>query len=124
LVRCPGIEPLRHDPRAVDERRVELAGGLLELGLDEVGVGAGVLAIEHPRADGDRIEDEARDVLAQLLALARELDRAGVVDDEAVDPETIALGSHLGEGETSGSFHDLSRRTVGMGPDGTATAPE
>ncbi len=79
------IEPLGDDPRALDERGIELARGLLELGPHELGVGAGLLAVEHARADLDRIGHEPRDVVAALLALARQPHGARVVDDEAVD---------------------------------------
>ena len=70
------VEALGHQPRALDEGRVELARGLLELGLDEVGVGARLLAVEHAGADRDRVEHQPRDVLAVLLALARQAHRA------------------------------------------------
>ena len=76
--------------------RVELARGPLELRLDEVGVGAGLLAVEHPRADLDRVGDELRGGLAGLLALPGEPDGAGVLDDEPVDEQRLARGADMG----------------------------
>jgi hypothetical protein len=90
--------------RAVDELRVELARRLLELGLDELGVGPGLLAVEDARADDDRVDDEARDVVAGLLALAGQAHRQRVVDGEAVDAQAAALHADLCK-EWSRSFH-------------------
>ena len=59
--------------------------GLLELGLDELGVRAGLLAVEHARADLHGVADDLDRVVTVLLALAHEADGALVVDDEAVD---------------------------------------
>ena len=71
------------------ELAVQLRGGALELGLDELGVGAGLLAVEHARADLDGVADELDRVLAVLLALLDEPDGAFVVDDQAVDGHAI-----------------------------------
>ena len=102
------VEALGHEPGAVDEGRVELARGLLELRLDEVGVGPRLLAVQDAGADCDRVEHQPRHVLAVLLALMRQAHRAGVVDDEAVDPQAPGVRADLGEGERGGSFHDRS----------------
>jgi hypothetical protein len=72
--------------------------------LTKVGVGPRLLAVEHPRADGDRVEHQPRDVLAVGLALARQAHGRRVVHDEAVDPQAPVVRADLGEGERNGSF--------------------
>jgi hypothetical protein len=100
-----GVEALGDRPRALDERRVELARRALELRLDEVGVGAGLLAVEHAGADLERVDDDRRGVLARLLALAREAHGGGVVDDQPVDAQALAGDAdRRSEGERGG-FH-------------------
>ena len=65
LARCPfsgaedlvdlGPEELGHHPRLVGERGLHLARDLLELVADELGVDRVLLALQHPRADLDRV---------------------------------------------------------------------
>ena len=74
------VEPLGDDAGALGELAAT-PRGLLELGSHEVGVRAGLLAVEHPRADLDRVERQ----LPRVLVLARKAHGAFVVDDEAVD---------------------------------------
>jgi len=77
---------------------------------NEVGLGAGLLAIEHARSDRDRVLHEAGGIVAGGLTLTREANRAGVVDDEGVDDESITLGADLWTTEWSSSFHWTSGR--------------
>src|SRR5918997_7162280 len=60
--------------RLVGERPLDLARELLELALDEVDLGAGGLAIEHARADLERV---ANGVLAPDALLGPPLDELG-----------------------------------------------
>ena len=85
----------------------ELGGGALELGLDELGVRAGLLAVEHARADLDRVADQLGRILAVLLALRDEPDGALVVDDEAVDDHAIAHDPDVRRPEGCCSFHTV-----------------
>ena len=94
------VEPLGHEAGTLDELLVEVASRALELGLDELRVGGGLLAVEHARADLDGVRDEARGV----LGLVRQPHSALVVDDDTVDVQAVGDDAHLGEGETC-SFH-------------------
>ena len=109
------VEPLGDPPRALDERRVELARGLLELRAHELGVDAGQLAIQHARADLDRLGHEAHGV----VAIGGQARGGLVVDGQLLDVEPAVADVDLREGETDGSFHD-QRPTVRPAPDGTA----
>ena len=99
------VEVLGHLACPVGELRVEVRGGLLELRLDELRVRAGLLAVEHARADLDGIADRLRRVVPVLLALANDANRALVVDDEAVDRDDVAEYADVGLPEWSGCFH-------------------
>ncbi len=99
------VEVLRDLAGRVGELRVEVAGGLLELRLDELRVRAGLLAVEHARADLDGVADRLGRVVAVLLALANDANRALVVDDEAVDRDDIAEYADVWLPEWSGCFH-------------------
>ena len=94
------VEPLGHLARALDELLVEVARSALELRLDELGVGAGLLAVEDAGADLDRVLDE----LGRVPSLRGEAHDGLVVDDETVDVQAVGDDAHLGEGETC-SFH-------------------
>ena len=112
------VQPLGHLARALDEGAVELPRGALELRLDEVGVRRGLLAVEHPRADLDRVRDEPRGGLAGLLALPGEPDGAGVLHDEPVDEQRLARGADVGgtaEGRGGGGFHGVEVARYGRG---------
>ena len=98
---------------------LDLARGLLELGLDELGVGAGLLAVEHAGADLDRVVDQGDRVVAGFLAFAHEADRGLVVDDQAVDGEVLADGADVGLSQGVAASMTVRRR-VGAGPDGQA----
>ncbi len=100
------VEVLGDLARPVAELHVQLTGGALELRLDELGVGGGLLAVEHPGADRDRVEHRLDRILAVLLALADEPDGAAVLDDEAVDREHVADHLDVGMSEGSGRFHE------------------
>ena len=55
----PLVEELGHRARPLGERGLDLARGLLELRPYEVGVGLGLLAVEHAGADLDRVDQHA-----------------------------------------------------------------
>ena len=113
------LEELGDRARLVGELLLDVLRGLLELGLDELGVGARLLAVEHARADLDGVADDLDRVVAVLLALAHEPDGAFVLDDEAVDDEPVADRADVRLSEWGGGFH-VEPPTVGPGPDGTA----
>jgi hypothetical protein len=50
---------------------------LLELGLDELDVRAGLLAVQHAGADLDRVADHAGGIVTGLLARPHQLDGRG-----------------------------------------------
>src|SRR3954469_24657069 len=87
---------LGHLAGALGEHELDLARRLVELALHELGVGAGLLAVEHARSDLDRVRDHADGVGARLLPLPDEPDGALVVDDEAVDGEAVADRAYVG----------------------------
>ena len=99
------VEVLRHLAGAVGELGVQLGGRLLELRLDELRVGAGLLAVEHARADLDGVAHRLDRIVAVLLALADEANGALVLDDEAVDRHAIADHADVGLPEWSRGFH-------------------
>jgi hypothetical protein len=99
------VEVLRHLARPIGELGIQLGGRLLELRLDELGVRPGLLAVEHARADLDRVADGLGRVLAVLLALANDAHRAVVVDDQAVDRDHVAEYADVGLPQWSGCFH-------------------
>ncbi len=82
--------------RVVAELALDLLRDLLELGPHELGVGARLLAVEHARADLDRVGDHGRAVAPGLLALTDETGGRLVGDDEAVDEQAIALNGDVG----------------------------
>ena len=84
---------------------VQLRGRALELGLDELGVRAGLLPIEDARADLDRVAHQLDGVLAVLLALGDEPDGAFVLHDEAVDDHAPTDDPDVGRSEGCCSFH-------------------
>ena len=106
---CLGAEQLGElgvdiglDPRCgLVERAAGDLGGLLELGLDDFHLGAGLLAVEDPAADPDRVVDE----LGGIGGLARQANSRVVVDHEAVDVQAVADDANLGEGERCRCFH-------------------
>ena len=86
---------------------VELARGLLELRAHELRVGAGLLAVEHARADLDRLDDEAH----RVVALGGQPHGGLVVDREEVDRQAAVGDLDAGEGEGEGSFMAITHAT-------------
>jgi hypothetical protein len=78
---------------------------LVHLGLDGLGVGAGLLAVKDAGADRDRVERELHRVLAGVLALAHEAQGGLVVDDEAVDGDAVTDRAHAGLAKWGRGFH-------------------
>ena len=66
----------------------------------------GLFAVEHASADLDRVTDYLDRIVAMLLALVDEANRAVVIDHEAVDDQTVADRADVGRSEGCGSFHD------------------
>ena len=116
------VQALGDEPRALDEAGVELAGRALELGLDELGVRAGLLAVEHARADLERVVHEAGRVLAGVLARPGQAHDGLVGDDETVDVQAAVARVHVGQGQRCGSFHVPPM--LRAAPDGPPAAPE
>ena len=100
------VEELGDLARAVRELAVQVVRRLLELRLDELGVRAGLLAVEHARADLDRVARPSWTGSSPcLLALADEANGALVVHDEAVDRDAVADHADVRLPEWSGCFH-------------------
>jgi hypothetical protein len=99
------LEVLVDRARLVRELMLERARGLLELRLHELRVRAGLLAVEHAGADLHGVEHRLHGVVAVLLALADEPDRAFVLDNEAVDGDAVTEHADVGMPEWSGCFH-------------------
>ena len=89
----------------VGELTFELAGRALELGLHVLGVGGRLLAVEHPRADHERVANGLDGIVAGLLALAHEPDRAFVLHVELANDEPVADHGDVGLPEGGGCFH-------------------
>ena len=100
-----GLEELRDRAGLLGELLLHLPGGLLELHLDELRVGPRLLAVEHARADLDRVAHRLGGVVAGLLPLADEADGAFVVDHEAVDRHDLTEDPDVRLPEWSGCFH-------------------
>jgi hypothetical protein len=99
------VEVLGDLARTVRELAVQLDGGLLELGLDELRVGARLLAVEHARPDLHGVTDRLHGIVAVLLARADEANGALVLYDEAVDRHAISDHADVRLPEWSGGFH-------------------
>ena len=99
-------EELGDHPRLVRERALHLARDLLELVADELRVDRRLLALQHPRADLDRVRDDLDRVLARLDPAVDERRRRRIVDDDVVDKHTPHqdVDPRLAEGRSG--FHD------------------
>jgi hypothetical protein len=93
--------------RLLGERPLDLLRDLLELGLDEVGVGGGLLPVEHTRADLDCVRDDRGGVTAGLLAVADEANGGLVLDHQAVDREPVADRPDMRLAEWGRGFHGI-----------------
>ena len=77
--------------------------------IDELGVGARLLALEHPRADLHGVEQQLDRVLARVLAPADEAHDRAVLDDESVHGHAVgADGADAGGAKGRCGFHDRS----------------
>ena len=99
------LELLGERSRPLSEGVVDLPRRLLELGPDQLGVGAGLLALEHPGADLDGVLDRLDRVLARLLAGAHQPHRGRVVDQQAVDRDAVSDRAHDGGAKWGGGLH-------------------
>jgi hypothetical protein len=84
------LEALGDGAGPVGELVLDLPGHRLELGPHEFGVCPGLLAIEHARADLDRVLHQSRGVSPGLGALPDQACGRLVVHDETVDAHAIA----------------------------------
>ena len=100
-----GPEVLGDRARLVGELALDLARHALELGLHVLRVGRGLLAVEHARADLDRVPDGLDGIVARLLALAHEPDGAFVLEVELADDEPVADHGDMGLPEWGCGFH-------------------
>ena len=131
--RVDALRQLRADgPGALGELRLDLARLALELGLDVLRVGGRVLAVEHARADLDGLDDEIREVLAGVLALAGEAHGALVGQRQVLDADAVADQGDAVSEDGGGSFHDdlvapyapyLTDRTDRLRARGASTSP-
>ncbi len=112
-------EELRDDAGLVRERGLHLARDLLELVADVLRVHRRLLALEHARADLDRVRHDAHAALAGLHATGHVRGGRGIVDDDVVDDDAPQEDVDAGLAEGGGSFHD-ERVTVRAVPDGTS----
>ena len=100
---------------ALAELGLDALRDLLELGLHELGVGAGLLAVEHAGADLQGVGDHG-------VGIERLGDRAGasglVGDDEAVDRDAGRPGGDVRMAKWGCGFHGLESQAT-PGPDGT-----
>jgi DNA-binding MarR family transcriptional regulator len=103
------LETLRDRAGAVAELGLDLPRDLLELGLDELGVRAGLLAVEHTGADLDRVDHEVGRIGARLFALAHEANRRLIGDGEVGDVQDVA-----GHGDARGSEGECGFHNVGV----------
>ena len=90
--------------RALAELGLHALGDLLELGLHELRVGAGLLAVEHARADLERVDGDR-------VGIQRLSDQAGkrlVGDDEPVDADAVVLRGDVGMAKWGCGFHGLA----------------
>jgi hypothetical protein len=69
------------------QRGHDLLRGVLEVVLEDLDAGARLLAVEHPRADLDRVGDHARPVLPRVDPRAHEVGRRRVVDDDVLNDQ-------------------------------------
>ena len=117
-----GPEELGHDPRLVGERGLDLARDLLELVAHELGVDRGLLALEHPRADLDRVDHDARRrPRPPRSARSQERGGRGIVDDDVLDDHPPHQDVDAGLAEGRGGFHG-ERPRYARAPDGTLSA--
>ncbi|CAB4879431.1 unannotated protein [freshwater metagenome] len=92
---------------ALAELALELARLPLELGLDEVGVGRRLLAVEYARANFDRLQEQSGQLLARLLALGGQPHSRGVGDGQRVDAQAIACQRDAVGMKGSRGFHEV-----------------
>ena len=93
---------------------LDLARGLLEVRAQDLHGGAGLLAVQDPGADLDRVGDHALGILARLGAHAHELGGDGIVDDEVLDDHAPDEGADAGPAEWGGGLH--GRPNIGLAP--------
>ena len=88
------------------EALLDLARRVLEVLLEDLDGGAGVLAVEHPGADLDRVGDHPLRVLARVDPRPHELGRDGVVDHQVLDDHPPQQSGHARVAQGCGcGFH-------------------
>jgi hypothetical protein len=88
------------------EALLDLARGLLQVGAQHLDRRSRVLALQHPRADLDRVRDDARGILAGVHALAHDLGGGRVVDHEVLDDQAPDQRVDARRAEWGGGFHE------------------
>ena len=89
------------------EARLHLARGVLEVLPQHLDRRAGLLAVEHPGADLDRVRDHPRRILTAIDPRPHELGGDRVVDDQALDDHAPEQGGDARLAEWGGcGFHD------------------
>ena len=116
-----GPEELGDDPRLVRERGLDLARDLLELVAHELRVDGGLLALQHARADLDRVGHDLRPA-SSPASIRRSTNAAvgGIVDDDVLDDHPPHQDVDAGLAEGRGGFHG-SDPTLRGAPDRTVS---
>ena len=130
------VEPLGDLAGALDEFRVELARGLLELRLDELDVRTRLFPVQHARADLDRVDDDRAPGRPRTPhGRARGRSSSGRRSTRPSTRTRFARTVIARVAERGGGFHDEGRRTCpgvltepllrryGAATAGTAAAP-
>jgi hypothetical protein len=90
------------------EPLLNLLRGVLEVLPQDLDGRAGLLAVEHARADLDRVGHHARRILAGVLPRAHDVGRARIVDDQVLDDHAPDEGADAGLAERGrGGFHSV-----------------
>ena len=98
------------------EALLDLARRVLEVLLEHLDGGAGVLAVEHPGADLDRVGDHPLRVLARVDPRPHELGRDGVVDHQVLDDHPPEQGGHAGRAQGGGCGFHVGRTKATASP--------
>ena len=120
-------EPFLDRPRPIREGTLGLRGRMLQLVADRLDLGPGCLAVEHARADRERVGDRLLGGDVPLEAALDQLDQRTVRDRKPIDQHLVAARlDHSGAGDAllyrlkfaDRSFH-VEQHKVFLTPDGT-----
>ncbi len=100
------VEHLGDRAGPLGELGLRLARRLLQLGLHELDVGAGLLPVQDARADLQRVRDHRGGIVTRLDPRPHELDDRRVVDRQPVDQHAVGEDGDAGMAERGcGGFH-------------------